>query len=321
MGVGLAQGAYDLALGYAKEREQFGKPISSFQAIQFSLADMATEIEAGRALVQRGGLAEGRRTTVRARGRDGEALHRRAVGTGRGAALQIHGGYGYMEEAAISRLYRDQKILEIGEGTNEVQRMVIARHRALNSPARQDVAMQRLCARLLGSAAILTLTALRPRAIGGRARLPRPDVRGDGVGDERRALAAERAPRPDDGVRAARPGGVPRGGGGTRRRLDEPRRRRGARPGPAAACRRSRARPSPCGSAVRRAPGNVTLERWSATATAGASFWPVTLVVVPADEPSEQLGVALVVGLVGLLGLTIGAAFLWRRTSRPLQEK
>ena len=131
MGVGLAQGAYDLALGYAKEREQFGKPISSFQAIQFHLADMATEIEAGRALVQRAAWLKdaGRPFALEAamaKLYTGELSARVA-----GAALQIHGGYGYMDESAISRLFRDQKILEIGEGTNEVQRMVIARHLGL----------------------------------------------------------------------------------------------------------------------------------------------------------------------------------------------
>ncbi len=127
MGVGLAQGAYDLAYAYAKEREQFGKPISRFQAIQFKFADMATEIEAGRALVLKAAWVkdQGRefaREAAMAKLYTGE-LSNRVVD----AALQIHGGFGYMEEAAISRLYRDQKILEIGEGTNEVQRMVIAR--------------------------------------------------------------------------------------------------------------------------------------------------------------------------------------------------
>jgi alkylation response protein AidB-like acyl-CoA dehydrogenase len=131
MGVGLAQGAYDLAYAYAKEREQFGKPISKFQAVQFKLADMATEIEAGRALVYRAAWLkdQGRefaREAAMAKLFTGELSARVA-----GAALQIHGGFGYMEESAISRLYRDQKILEIGEGTNEVQRMVIARHLGL----------------------------------------------------------------------------------------------------------------------------------------------------------------------------------------------
>jgi alkylation response protein AidB-like acyl-CoA dehydrogenase len=128
MGVGLAQGAYDLAYAYAKEREQFGRPIASFQAIRFKLADMATEIEAGRALVLKAAWLKDRgrpfaREAAMAKLYTGELSNRVA-----NAALQIHGGFGYMEEAAISRFYRDQKILEIGEGTNEVQRMVIARH-------------------------------------------------------------------------------------------------------------------------------------------------------------------------------------------------
>src|SRR5689334_8065160 len=128
MGVGLAQGAYDLAAAYAKERQQFGRAISKFQAVQFKLADMATEIEAGRSLVYRAAWLkdQGRDFSLaaaQAKLYTGE-LSNRAVN----AALQIHGGYGFMQEFAISRLYRDQKILEIGEGTNEVQRMVIAKH-------------------------------------------------------------------------------------------------------------------------------------------------------------------------------------------------
>ncbi len=131
MGVGLAQGAYDLAFDYARERRQFGKPISSFQAVRFKLADMATEIEAGRALVYRAAWLKDRgrpfaREAAMAKLYTGELSHRVA-----NWALQIHGGYGYMDEYPISRLYRDQKILEIGEGTNEVQRMVIARHLGL----------------------------------------------------------------------------------------------------------------------------------------------------------------------------------------------
>jgi alkylation response protein AidB-like acyl-CoA dehydrogenase len=131
MGVGLAQGAYDLAYAYAKEREQFGKPIARFQAVQFALADMATEVEAGRQLVYKAAWLkdQGRpfaREAAMAKLYTGLLSNRAA-----NAALQIHGGYGFMEESAISRLFRDQKILEIGEGTNEVQRMVIARHLGL----------------------------------------------------------------------------------------------------------------------------------------------------------------------------------------------
>ena len=131
MGVGLAQGAYDLAYAYAQERKQFGKPIAKFQAVQFKLADMATELEAGRNLVYKAAWLkdQGRDfalAAAQAKLYTGE-LSNRAVNW----ALQIHGGYGYMDEYAISRLYRDQKILEIGEGTNEVQRMVIARHLGL----------------------------------------------------------------------------------------------------------------------------------------------------------------------------------------------
>jgi short-chain 2-methylacyl-CoA dehydrogenase len=131
MGLGLAQGALELASAYARERKQFGKPISSFQAIQFKLADMATEIEAGRNLVYKAAWLkdQGRpfaQAAAMAKLYTGELAHRVA-----NHALQIHGGYGYMDEYAISRLYRDQKVLEIGEGTNEVQRLVIARNLGL----------------------------------------------------------------------------------------------------------------------------------------------------------------------------------------------
>jgi short-chain 2-methylacyl-CoA dehydrogenase len=131
MGVGLAQGCYDLAYAYAKEREQFGKPISKFQAVQQKLVDMATEIEAARYLVYKAAWEkdQGRdfgRTAAMAKLYSGELSHRAA-----NWSLQIHGGYGFMDEYAISRFYRDQKILEIGEGTNEVQRMVIAKHLGL----------------------------------------------------------------------------------------------------------------------------------------------------------------------------------------------
>jgi len=131
MGVGLAQGAYDLAAAYAEEREQFGRPIAKFQAVQFRLVDMATEIAAGRNLVYNAAWTKDRgrpfgKEAAIAKLYTGE-MSNRVVNW----ALQVHGGYGYMDEFAISRLYRDQKILEIGEGTNEIQRMVIARHLGL----------------------------------------------------------------------------------------------------------------------------------------------------------------------------------------------
>ena len=127
MGLGLARGAFDLASAYARERQQFGQPIGKFQAIQFHLADMTTEIEAGRNLVYKAAWLkdQGRpfaQAAAIAKLYTGE-LANRVVNS----ALQIHGGYGFMDEYAISRLYRDQKVLEIGEGTNEIQRLVIAR--------------------------------------------------------------------------------------------------------------------------------------------------------------------------------------------------
>ena len=127
LSVGLAMGAYDEALAYAKERVAFGKPISKFQAIQFKLVDMLCEIEHARLMILRAAWEkdEGRdyvQTASLAKLYAAE-VSRRVVNE----ALQIHGGYGFMDEYPISRMYRDQKINEIGEGTNEVQRLVIAR--------------------------------------------------------------------------------------------------------------------------------------------------------------------------------------------------
>jgi short-chain 2-methylacyl-CoA dehydrogenase len=127
MGVGLAQGALDQALAYAKERRAFGQPISKFQAIQTKLADMATEIEAARLLTYKAAFLkdEGRNftlTAAQAKLKTGRLAVRCAE-----EAVQIHGGYGYIEEYPVCRFYRDAKILTIGEGTDEVQQMVIAR--------------------------------------------------------------------------------------------------------------------------------------------------------------------------------------------------
>src|SRR5215212_5798631 len=127
MGVGLAQGALDEALKYAKERRAFGKPISKFQAIQGKLADMSTEIAAARLLVYKAALEKdaGKNfslTAAQAKLKTGRLAVRASE-----EAVQIHGGYGYIEEYPVCRFYRDAKILTIGEGTDEVPQMVIAR--------------------------------------------------------------------------------------------------------------------------------------------------------------------------------------------------
>jgi short-chain 2-methylacyl-CoA dehydrogenase len=127
MGVGLAQGALDQALAYAKERRAFGRPIAKFQAIQAKLADMATEIEATRMLVYKAALLKDAErnftlTAAQAKLKSGRLAVRCAE-----EAVQIHGGYGYIEEYPVCRFYRDAKILTIGEGTDEIQQMVIAR--------------------------------------------------------------------------------------------------------------------------------------------------------------------------------------------------
>ncbi|HEX7610303.1 MAG TPA: acyl-CoA dehydrogenase family protein [Solirubrobacteraceae bacterium] len=127
MGVGLAQGALDQALQYAKERHAFGKPISKFQAIQAKLADMSTEIAAARLLVHKAALEKDAKrnftlTAAQAKLKTGRLAVRCAE-----EAVQIHGGYGFIEEYPVCRFYRDAKILTIGEGTDEVQQMVIAR--------------------------------------------------------------------------------------------------------------------------------------------------------------------------------------------------
>ncbi len=127
MGLGLAQGALDEALAYAKQRRAFGQAISKFQAIQIKLADMATEIAAARLLVYDAALLkdQGRSftlTAAQAKLKTGRLAVRAAE-----EAVQIHGGYGFIEEYPVCRFYRDAKILTIGEGTDEVQQMVIAR--------------------------------------------------------------------------------------------------------------------------------------------------------------------------------------------------
>ena len=127
MGVGLAQGALDMALAYAQERKAFGRPIAKYQAIQAKLADLSTDIEAARLLTYKAAWLKDRGenftlTAAQAKLKTGRLAVRAAD-----EAVQIHGGYGYIEEYPICRFYRDAKILTIGEGTDEVQQMVIAR--------------------------------------------------------------------------------------------------------------------------------------------------------------------------------------------------
>lgn len=128
MGVGGAQGAFELAHRYAQERSQFGRPIGNFQAIAYKLADMATEIEAARMLLYKAAWLKDMhkpfgKVAAMAKLYASEVM-RRVVHS----AVQIHGGYGLMKEYPVERFYRDQRLLEIGEGTSEIQRLVIARH-------------------------------------------------------------------------------------------------------------------------------------------------------------------------------------------------
>jgi len=128
--VGIAQGAYEAALAYAKERHQFGQPIAEFQGIQWMLADMATRIEAARLLTYQAALAKDRAKKTGKRYSKEAAMAKlfaseTAVWVTQ-KAVQIHGGYGYIKEYAVERYYRDAKITEIYEGTSEIQRIVIA---------------------------------------------------------------------------------------------------------------------------------------------------------------------------------------------------
>jgi short-chain 2-methylacyl-CoA dehydrogenase len=127
MGVGLAQGALDQALAYARERRAFGQPISRFQAIQSKLADLSTEIAATRLLVHKAAWLKDRDRNFTLTAAQAKLKSGRLAVHAADEAVQIHGGYGYIEEYPVCRFYRDAKILTIGEGTDEVQEMVIAR--------------------------------------------------------------------------------------------------------------------------------------------------------------------------------------------------
>ncbi len=128
MGLGGAQGAYEIGLKYAKDREQFGQPISKFQAIAFKLADCATEIECARNLLYKACWLRSNKRPFAKEAAMAKLYCSELMGRVANHAVQIHGGYGLMKEYHVERFYRDQKLLDIGEGTSEVQRLVISRY-------------------------------------------------------------------------------------------------------------------------------------------------------------------------------------------------
>jgi alkylation response protein AidB-like acyl-CoA dehydrogenase len=128
MGLGGAQGAYELALKYAKKREQFGQPISKFQAVGFKLADCAVEIECARNLLYKACWLRDEKRSFEKEAAMAKLYCSELMGRVANHAVQIHGGYGLMKEYNVERFYRDQKLLDIGEGTSEVQRIVISRY-------------------------------------------------------------------------------------------------------------------------------------------------------------------------------------------------
>ncbi|MFO7885069.1 MAG: acyl-CoA dehydrogenase family protein [Desulfobacteraceae bacterium] len=128
MGLGGAQGAYDIALKYAKEREQFNQPISKFQAIAFKLADCAMEIECARNLMYKACWLRDQKRAFAKEAAMAKLYCSEVMGRVANHCVQIHGGYGLMKEYSAERFYRDQKLLDIGEGTSEVQRLVISRY-------------------------------------------------------------------------------------------------------------------------------------------------------------------------------------------------
>ncbi|WP_209465865.1 acyl-CoA dehydrogenase [Symbiobacterium terraclitae] len=127
MAVGIAQGALDAALAYARQRVQFGQPISKFQAIQFKLADMAMEIELARNMVLKAAWLKDQGRPFTREAAMAKLFASETAVRAANQAIQIHGGMGYMEEMPVSRFWRDAKLTEIGEGTSEIQRLVIAR--------------------------------------------------------------------------------------------------------------------------------------------------------------------------------------------------
>jgi butyryl-CoA dehydrogenase len=128
MALGLAQAAYEAASAYAKERQQFGRPIASFQGIAFKIADMATQIDAARLLVYRAAWLKDNDQPYSTEAAMAKLFASEVARQVTNDAVQVHGGYGYVTEYKVERYLRDAKLTEIGEGTSEIQRMVIARN-------------------------------------------------------------------------------------------------------------------------------------------------------------------------------------------------
>jgi alkylation response protein AidB-like acyl-CoA dehydrogenase len=127
MALGIAQGALDAAIPYSQTREQFGRPIGSFQGVAFMIADMATEIEAARALVYRSAWLKDQGRDYSLAAAQAKLFASEVSSRATNAAIQVHGGYGYVTDYPVERYLRDAKLTEIGEGTSQVQRLVIAR--------------------------------------------------------------------------------------------------------------------------------------------------------------------------------------------------
>ncbi|HVL88961.1 MAG TPA: acyl-CoA dehydrogenase family protein [Actinomycetota bacterium] len=131
LAVGLAQGCLEMSINYAKERKQFGRPIADFQAVQFKIADMAVDTDLARLAVYRAAWMHDQGMPFKKEASIAKLFSSEIAVTAARNAVQVHGGYGFMNEYPVSRFYRDSKVLEIGEGTSEVQRLLIARELGL----------------------------------------------------------------------------------------------------------------------------------------------------------------------------------------------
>jgi hypothetical protein len=128
LALGIAQGAFEASIKYAKERKQFGKPIGDFQAIQWKLADMATNINAARLLTHRAGYLKNQGRDVTLESSMAKLFASEIAVSATNEGVQIHGGYGFIKDFPVEKFYRDVKLVTIGEGTSEIQKLVIARN-------------------------------------------------------------------------------------------------------------------------------------------------------------------------------------------------